>query len=216
MENVKPIRISCIGDSITAGTGCTGDVGSSDKNGKPYPSRLQFYLDKKAGEGKYLVSNFGKPCAAAIEDINICDTPYVLQEQYKNSLLSKPDIVLSMFGANDAHAWARDGDIIEKDFIKGYRRLLYDYSSLTSHPRVIILLPIIAIRAKIAKVYDEKMLELIKDIAVKENIELFDIQDFTKEDKWSLDNYMHDDIHPNDAGYDRLGEKVADLLLNLN
>ena len=87
--NDERIRISCVGDSLTYGSGVikTREVDS-------YPAKLQ----KKLGTS-HLVSNFGVRNATASAD---GDLPYIGSTQYKKSLESEPDIVLLMLGTNDS------------------------------------------------------------------------------------------------------------------
>jgi hypothetical protein len=48
----EPIKIGCVGDSITAGVHSSGGV-------HPYPAQLQLLLDAAKGKGKYAVTNMG-------------------------------------------------------------------------------------------------------------------------------------------------------------
>lgn len=96
-----PIRVACVGDSITAGVGAS--------KGWDYPDQLQRML----GPG-YAVRNFGVSGATLLRR---GDRPYENQSAFKAALDFKPDLVILMLGTNDtkprnwgAHQAEFDGD----------------------------------------------------------------------------------------------------------
>ena len=91
---VTPIKIMCIGDSITAGAFSSG-------NNATYPSVLQRLLDAQYGAGIYKVYNYGASGATMLAR---SDDPYWTRGPYIG-LFGKngpPDIAVIMFGTNDA------------------------------------------------------------------------------------------------------------------
>src|SRR5271168_4090727 len=80
-----PIRVACVGDSITFGAGVT--------KGWPYPAQLGRML----GSG-YDVRNFGVSGATLLR---AGDKPYDKQKAFPAALAFKPDIVILMLGTND-------------------------------------------------------------------------------------------------------------------
>lgn len=217
--SANAIRISCLGDSITAGCGNSTTLETSEKTGHSYPCRLQYYLDERTGEGTYQVFNFGRGCAAATQIVELCDTPYIFQEQYRKAKAQDADIVLMMFGANDAHGYDAHGEIVAEEFVKGYKSLIEEFRNLPSHPRIIILIPIIAKREKITRAYDKRILSEIWKIVDEEHLEYIDLQKFTKEHDWQIDvdhtleHEFTDELHPNDKGYDILANEIANYIL---
>jgi lysophospholipase L1-like esterase len=96
-----PLRLACVGDSITAGVGAAKDWS--------YPAQLQRML----GPG-YDVRNFGVSGATLLRN---GDRPYEKQAEFKAALDFKPDLVILMLGTNDTkpqnwgpHAAEFDGD----------------------------------------------------------------------------------------------------------
>lgn len=84
----QPIRVACVGDSITYGTGI------KDRADDSYPVCLGRWL----GPG-YDVRNFGRSGATLL---NKGDMPYIKQKQHDEAVAFKPDIVIIMLGTNDS------------------------------------------------------------------------------------------------------------------
>ena len=83
----KPIKVACVGNSITFGY--LLDNPSTDS----YPSQLQ----KMLGNG-YVVGNFGHSGATLL---NHGHRPYTKQKEYTEALNYKADIVVIHLGVND-------------------------------------------------------------------------------------------------------------------
>lgn len=89
-----PIRVSCIGDSIT--------VGVCSSNGMNYPNILQTLLGPN-----YIVQNFGNSGHTMLKN-GLCGPPpagncsYWGTPQWAAAQASTPDIVTIMLGTNDA------------------------------------------------------------------------------------------------------------------
>ena len=77
------IKVACVGNSITYGTGL------SDRATQSYPVKLQ----KLLGE-RYEVENFGKPGATLL---NQGHRPYTRQEEYRKALDFAGDIVVEIY-----------------------------------------------------------------------------------------------------------------------
>lgn len=97
-----PIRVACVGDSITAGVGATP--------GQAYPSQLQRML----GPG-YEVRNFGVSGCTLLRH---GDHPYDEQGAFKAALDYKPDITIIMLGTNDTKPqnWGPHKDEFDTDY----------------------------------------------------------------------------------------------------
>ncbi len=108
----KIIKIACVGNSITYGSG----IVNRDKNS--YPAQLQYYLGDK-----YKVVNFGVSGATVLSE---GDFPYISTKEYNESKAFQPDIVLIKLGTNDskAHNWK-----FSNSFLKDYKRLVNSYIS---------------------------------------------------------------------------------------
>ncbi|MBU7578662.1 MAG: hypothetical protein KAF40_11425, partial [Flavihumibacter sp.] len=119
-----PIRIACVGNSITYGSG----VVNREKNS--YPAQLQSMLG-----ADYIVRNFGLGGTTLLKNGN---KPYWESAQFQQSLEFQPDIVFIKLGTNDSKAVNRP---FLKEFNKDLQALIKKYQDLASRPRVVLLLP---------------------------------------------------------------------------
>ena len=102
------IRVACIGNSVTYGTG------HSNPSATSYPTRLGEML----GEG-YEVRNFGHPGATLL---NHGYRPYTQQQAYRDAVAFAPDKAIIHLGLNDTdpRAWPNYRD----EFIPDYLALI--------------------------------------------------------------------------------------------
>ena len=113
---VNPIRVACIGDSITA---------VSD-----YPVDLQRMLGRN-----YKVSNFGVVAATLLSNTS---KPYIYEKALQRAKVSQPNIVVIMLGTNDAHV--ANYPLID-DFVSDYERLVGEFQVLSSNPEILLVKP---------------------------------------------------------------------------
>ncbi len=83
----RPLRVACLGDSITFGTGVAGRAHN------PYPAQLGHRL----GPG-YEVAAFGCGGATLLRE---SERPYVETEEFRAALAWGPDVALVILGTND-------------------------------------------------------------------------------------------------------------------
>jgi lysophospholipase L1-like esterase len=115
-KHANLIRVACIGDSITEGSG--------------YPEDLQLMLGPD-----YDVRNFGVTGSNVLLDSGL---PYMNQTAYKTSRGFQPSIVIIMLGTNDV----RVGTFNYIDsFSTDYRALISGYQRLLSHPKIWLVTP---------------------------------------------------------------------------
>jgi len=117
-----PVRVACVGDSITQGSGA--------ENGKSYPTQLQGLL----GES-WVVGNFGVSGRTLLKK---GDFPYWKEAAYQKVLAFKPDVVVIMLGTNDTKPqnWQH-----EAEFVADYTELVKSFLVLESKPRVYLCRP---------------------------------------------------------------------------
>jgi lysophospholipase L1-like esterase len=89
-KNKAPVRVTCIGASITEGATTTDPANDS------YPAQLGRMLGDR-----YVVSNFGVSGTTMLKK---GDSPYWDTEAYKKALASEPEIVFIDLGGNDSKA----------------------------------------------------------------------------------------------------------------
>jgi len=119
-----PVKIACLGDSITFGIGLTNAATAS------YPAKLGELLGER-----FAVKGFARPGATILRK---ADVPFAAQEELKSAKDYKPDIVFVLLGTNDSKGanWRN-----QKDFEEDLKFLLDEINSISSHPRLIICLP---------------------------------------------------------------------------
>ena len=119
----EPIKVACVGDSITQGAGA--------QKGKSYPAQLQGLL----GDG-YQVGNFGVSGRTLLKK---GDFPYWKEKKYQDALAMEPAIVVIMLGTNDTKPqnWK-----FESEFDADYRELVKSFQSLKSKPKVFVCRPV--------------------------------------------------------------------------
>ena len=104
----KPIKVSCIGDSITYG------LMLENREQEAYPVQLQRMLGKN-----YLVGNFGKSGATLLRKGH---RPYMEQEEFRKAMDFAGDIVVIHLGINDTDP--RDWPLHGEDFVQDYLTLI--------------------------------------------------------------------------------------------
>ena len=184
----NPLRVACIGDSITEG------VGLSDS--ETYPTQLSEML----GEG-YEVENFGKQSATVMKNGKVS---YWNTSEYTASLNYNPDIVVMMFGTNDARPenWENNSS-----FISDYEDLIESYNDLSTKPIVYIAYPTPVYAVVYGITNDRIVSEVIPSIQqVADNKGLTIIDTYTPlVNKISL---FPDSLHPNEEGARLIAEQV--------
>lgn len=101
----KTIKVACIGDSVTYGTGI------EDRDSRSYPSQLQQML----GDG-YEVGNFGRPGATLLRKGH---RPYMQQPEFEAAMEFAGDIAVIHLGLNDTDPrnWPNYRDEFVEDYI---------------------------------------------------------------------------------------------------
>lgn len=190
------IKVACIGDSITDGAGKMDDGSSNDHNVHSYP----VYLQKLLGF-KYFVGNYGhggqRMMSFATESPN-----------YGPSVAFKPDVVIMMFGTNDANKdkytpdWGTDA--AKTRYMAAASKMLEDYKKANASVQMFVMTP----PSKIRNVTHQKNALL----AAQYNREFASANGLTLIDMWAAseaENWVFNDgIHPQGTLYASLAEVV--------
>lgn len=174
-ENMKrPIRVACVGDSITEGSG--------------YPSKLQTMLGSD-----YIVGNFGV-CGSTVSQNSI--RPYMNQDSFKQAKDFIPDIVVIMLGTNDAnHEITQSTDEFESD----YSQLIDSFQQLNGDQSIWVAIspPIFSTTSNWNNTYlANDIIPQIDSVAKHMDLPTINIYD-AFEDRA---DYFVDGIHPNSDG----------------
>jgi lysophospholipase L1-like esterase len=181
-----PLRVACIGDSITEGVGADG--------GWAWPNQLDRMLDER-----WDVRNFGKSYSQALRSAR---RPYWGWPEFKKSRAFCADVVVIVLGTNDAAA-VKEG--AKDEFAKDYRALVLEYQKLPSKPRIFCCLPPWA--AKREESYKD-VIDIIRRIAKDLNCGVLDLYAPLEGKK----EMLPDGLHPNNAGATVIAKTVYKTL----
>lgn len=198
----EPLRVACVGDSITY-----GGVAA-----KSYPTRLQSLIGDD-----FRVYNFGVGGTTVSKNGNY---PYWNTSSYTLSKEYEPDYVLIMFGTNDAQVanWSNC-----KDKIEGYYRdLIAEYTSLDSHPQIILATPAwyyldaptdTSAGSERYNAINTTIVAMVKALGAEYGFPVVDISAVTANHaEW----FTRDGVHPDDTGYQAVAEAFAAALEPFN
>lgn len=190
-SNDRPVRIACIGNSITYG------LTIPDRETSSYPSILQRML----GEG-YEVGNFGHSGSTLMRKGH---RPYSKTDDFKNALNFKPDVALIHLGTNDTDPrdWPQFGD----EFLNDYLWLIDTLRTINPNMRIVVanIAPIGAGHKRFQTGTREwlvKEREVIEMLPSLRNVEEIDFYTPLLDHQ----NLLHDNVHPNAEGARRLAE----------
>lgn len=192
----KQVRIACVGNSITYGSGL------KDRSKESYPAQLQALL----GHG-YEVMNFGVSGATMLRKGS---KPYWNTPEYAKVMESNPNLVLIKLGTNDSKLVNRP---LMSEYEKDYREMVQQFLDLPTKPRVVLLLPIKAFSEEkfgiSGKYLKDSIIPMIQAIAYEKNLEVLDLYSLFA-DQEAL---FADKIHPNAEGDGIIARRLYDFIL---
>lgn len=179
----SPLKVACIGDSITEGAGLSNPATES------YPARLQRLLGPA-----YLVRNYGVSGRTLLKK---GDYPYWKEAAYTQSRNWGPDIVVIKLGTNDSkpYNWK-----YSTNFVSEFEEFIGSYRSLPSQPRVMLCTPA-PVMAKGAfdispGVVATNIAPAVRDLAARLGLEVIDYHTrLGGHAEW-----FPDTVHPNTRG----------------
>jgi|GEM_PF-1041860 len=165
-KDSAPVKIACIGNSITYG------YGIPDRERNAYPAQLESLLGDS-----YAVTNYGVNGATLVSRGRI---PYIKTAAYRRALHSRPDIVFIMLGTNDTKP--RDSTLLDA-FERDYTALVQSFQRLATHPKVILLSPVTCFLTETASLSDntirQRIMPCIQQVAFDRQLELIDLHSLT-------------------------------------
>lgn len=182
-QEKEPVRVACIGNSITYGAGIRNNYQNS------YPGVLQQLLG-----ADYDVRNFGLNARTMLRK---GDYPYMNEYAYKEAQNFMPDIVTIKLGTNDSKPWNWEH---KKDFKKDLEEMVTTFQSLPSKPEIYLCLPVPAPKAG-SSINDStivrEIIPIIKQVAKQKKTHLIDLH-AALTPYWPQD--FPDQVHPNEHG----------------
>jgi acyl-CoA thioesterase-1 len=182
-----PVRVACLGDSITMGVGTRVPAQES------YPAQLQSILGSK-----WTVVNLGVGGRTLLRKAD----PYSIGQGLK----SKPDVVIIMLGTNDSQqaTWDKFGS----DFTGDYDAIIDALEKLDTHPKIWICCPppMFPGHWKLSEdVLTTHVIPAITQVAKDKNVPLIDLHTPLLDQKANF----ADAVHPNPVAAHRMAEIVA-------
>jgi lysophospholipase L1-like esterase len=170
----KAVRVACVGDSITEGTG--------------YPIDLWTLLGPN-----YIVGNFGVGGATVSVDSN---SSYMSQPAFEVAQRFEPKVVIILLGTNDANCNLSESNSV---FINSYVQLIADFQGLASKPKIWIVEPppIFNNSAGLSsEILNQTVIPEIEQVANQTHVPLININSVLADHP----KYFSDGVHPNGDG----------------
>lgn len=189
----KQIKVACIGNSITYGTGIT------DREKYSYPVQLQNLLGNN-----YFVKNFGKPGATLLRRGH---RPYMQQREFLDAMTFGADIAVIHLGINDTDP--RDWPNYRDEFVRDDLALIDSLKSSNKKIRFILaqLTPITYTHPRFisgTKKWHDEIQEAIATVAEVSEAELIDFH----EPLYPYPYLLPDAVHPDAEGAGILAKTV--------
>ncbi len=181
-DYTAPIRVACVGDSITFGAG----VAERKKNS--YPVQWGRVLG-----AKWDVKNFGVNGATLLKK---GDKPYWTLGAYKSALAFNPNVVVIKLGTNDTKPrnWKH-----KAEYVADYVALIKSFQALEAKPKIWLCYPVPAYPERWGisdKVIREEVKPMLDQVHAQTKCPIIDLYSALS-DKADL---FPDKIHPNAAG----------------
>lgn len=202
----KTIRVACVGDSITFGSGI------KDRQHDSYPA----VLGKLLGAG-WDVRNFGHSGATLLKKGNL---PYFKQKEHGEALAFKPDVVVIMLGTNDSKHRG-DGSLdadkavdnwqYKADYVSDYEELIAEFRKANPQVKIYACLPTPCFPGRWGindKTIHDEIIPLVRQVASDENTGVIDLNTALAGKK----NLFPDTVHPNPTGAKLMAETVYQAL----
>ncbi|WP_372796650.1 GDSL-type esterase/lipase family protein [Pontiella sp.] len=188
----RPVRVACVGDSITYG------YGIEDRATDSYPARLQALL----GDG-WVVGNFGKNGATVLKKGH---APYWKTTQYAEALQFRPDVVIIKLGTNDTRP--RNLGRYKAEFVPDYLELIRSFQTLESRPTVWVCKPVPIYterKGMTDPVIRNEIIPLVEAVAEKAGVGIIDLNAVLS----NRPELFPDGVHPNAEGAGLMARTVA-------
>jgi lysophospholipase L1-like esterase len=185
------IRVACVGDSITAGSGVR------DRNVHSYPAQLGRWLG-----GEYDVRNYGVSGATMLAQ---GDRPYIQQRAYTDALAFRPDIVVIALGTNDSKHPLSESEKVannwqfKANYASDYAAVVAAFRQINPAVKIYVCLPppACSIRWGInGETIREEIIPRVREVAAQTKSEVIDFHAALS----GRAELFPDTIHPNEDG----------------
>ncbi|WP_436489362.1 GDSL-type esterase/lipase family protein [Chitinophaga sp. ARDCPP14] len=189
------VKIACLGASICAGARLQHPETES------YPAQLGKLLGPD-----FEVTNYGVSSTTLLKK---GDHPYWNTSGYKAALASEPNIVLIDLGGNDSKLINR---VYLDEYERDYHDMIRAFRALPSHPRILLLQPIVSFVKDTTQIWDpvitKQILPKVRQVAYEENLELVNLNALLM----GKPGLMPDGIHPELEGTTLIAKTLFEVL----
>jgi lysophospholipase L1-like esterase len=206
----QPVRVACVGDSITYG------YGLGDREHDSYPAQL----GRRLGDG-WDVRNFG---VNAVTLLKKGDLPYWKQAAYQKVLEFKPDIAVILLGANDSKH-PGDGSLDagnavnnwrhKADYVPDYEELIASFRQANPSVKIYVCLPTPCFPGRWGindKTIHDEIIPMVRQVAKDSNATIIDLNGALSGKK----ELFPDTVHPNAAGAKLMAAAIYHALTGKN
>lgn len=192
----RVLRVCCIGDSITYGSGLSGE----EREKYSYPAQLQQLLGTQ-----FEVSNYGVSGKTLLDipDRGYLSTGYLDEVERK-----PPDILIIMLGTNDSRPENWDGTAYKEQYLALVQRM----QGISDEMEIYLMTPPAAYPGEDGKiiyginedVIRDEIRQLVGEVAEETGTEMVDLYGITE----NHPEYFRDGVHPNRDGYEVIAHTV--------
>lgn len=194
-SEVHPVKIACVGNSITYGANILNRENNS------YPAQLQNLLGDD-----FEVKNFGVSGRTLLTN---GDLPYTNTNEYTEALEYGADIVFIMLGTNDSKSQNRE---YLNEFVGDYKLLINSFKDKNEDARIMLLLPLSSFIADSAAIWDpvivQQVIPKIQQVAFDLDVEVIDLYHLFVDQP----NLMPDKIHPSSLGATVIAQRAYEAV----
>lgn len=198
-EKETPIKVACVGDSITFG------FGIKNRGKQSYPAQLAELL----GEG-WTVGNFGRNGRTVLKQGH---APYWETPEYQAALKMEPDIVIIKLGTNDIREmnWEKH----HGEYVSDYVALIRSFQELPNQPKIWICYPVPIYPGHEKFQFGNELLKTelipkVDEVAAQTGAKIIDLNTALSGKK----KMFPDNVHPNAEGAREIAREVSKALTN--
>ncbi len=189
----KPVKVACVGDSITEGAGIR--MQSTDA----YPVQLNTLLGEY-----YQVLNAGRSATTLLKS---GDFPYWTCKEFSNVFAFQPDVIVIKLGTNDTKPKNWNEALYEQD----YQALIDTFNTLPTHPKLYLCYPVPVFETRWG-INDSTgvngVIPVINRLSEKNQLPIIDFYHFMEGETKNFPDH----IHPNEKAAERMAAFVANVL----
>ena len=186
----NPIRVACIGDSITYGDKL------AERDVQSYPAVLE-----RLSQGRFAVGNFGANGTTALPDTG---RAWIDAPACRDALAFAPDVVVALIGINDFLGYSDRFD----RYPAALRDIVARFQALPSAPRVFLctLVPLAPAEQMAAanRIVRDTLNPAIRAVASETGAQVIDVAALFS----GREDLMADNLHPTPAGAELIARAV--------